>query len=145
MKIRILAVGKLKRGPISELLEDFKKRCKWSLQFIEIDNNNKSAECTQILSHITEEDYVIVLDERGVSLSSQDFASYLDKLQVTGTSRITFVIGGAYGLDKDIMEKAHKKLAFGVQTWPHMFVRLMLVEQIYRAESILAGHPYHKE
>jgi len=145
LKIRIMAVGKLKRGPISELIEDFKKRCKWPLQFIEIENSNKSSEGSQILSHITEDDYLIVLDERGISLSSQDFADYLDKLQVTGTSRITFVIGGAFGLDKDLMAKAHKKIAFGVQTWPHMFVRLMLMEQLYRAESILAGHPYHKE
>lgn len=144
MKIRILAVGKLKRGPLSELIDDYKKRCKWSIQIIELDHSSKASESLQLLAHLTPDDHVIILDERGDSFTSQAFADYMDKLQVNGAGRLNFVIGGAYGLEPELMARAHKKIAFGVQTWPHMFVRLMLVEQIYRAESILAGHPYHK-
>jgi 23S rRNA (pseudouridine1915-N3)-methyltransferase len=145
MKIRILAVGKLKRGPLSELMDEYKKRCRWPIQIIEIDHSSKAGESSQLIGQLTNEDHVIIMDERGDSLSSQEFANQIDKLQVTGKSRLNFIIGGAYGFDQEIMAKAHKKIAFGVQTWPHMFVRLMLIEQIYRAEQILSGHPYHKE
>jgi 23S rRNA (pseudouridine1915-N3)-methyltransferase len=145
VKIRILAVGKLKRGPLWELIEDYKKRCRWSLTIHEIDHSDKGTESVQLLSQLTSEDYVIILDERGESLTSQAFSDHLDRMQVSGKSKITFIIGGAFGLDADLMERAHKKIAFGAQTWPHMFVRLMLIEQLYRAEQILNGHPYHKE
>lgn len=145
MKIRILAIGKLKRGPLFELIDDYKKRCRWPIQIIEIDHSTKSIESAQLLTHITTEDHVIILDEHGDAFSSQDFSGYIDKLQSSGKPRLSFIIGGAYGFEKNLKDKADKILAFGIQTWPHMFVRLMLVEQIYRAESILAGHPYHKE
>lgn len=144
MKIRILVVGKLKRGPVSELIDDYKKRCRWSLQIQEIDHSSKSGEGAQLMSLLAPEDYVVLLDEHGQALTSQDFAAQIDKLQSSGKARMNFIIGGAYGLDESLHARANTKLAFGIQTWPHMFVRLMLVEQIYRAESILAGHPYHK-
>jgi 23S rRNA (pseudouridine1915-N3)-methyltransferase len=144
MKIRIIAVGKLKRGPLAELIDDYKKRCRWPIQILEIDHSEKTAEGAVLLSMLERDDHVVILDERGESLASEAFASQMDKLLVGGTQRINFIIGGAYGLDGAVISRAHKRLAFGVQTWPHMMVRLMLVEQIYRAEQILAGHPYHK-
>lgn len=145
MKIRILAVGKLKKNPILDQIKDFLKRSKWSVQIIEIEHSSKEAECVQLLSYLNSEDYLVAMDEKGQSMTSLDFSKFMEKLQVGGGSRINFVIGGAYGLAAQLLERANYKLAFGIQTWPHMFVRLMLVEQIYRAESILAGHPYHKQ
>lgn len=145
MKIRIYAVGKLKRGPWAEIIEDYKKRCRWNIEIIEIEPSSKSEEAVQVASMIDSDDPLIILDERGELLSSPMFASYIEKIQVQGISRLNFFIGGAYGIDSSLLQKGYKKIAFGLQTWPHLFVRAMLVEQIYRAESILCGHPYHKE
>ncbi len=145
MKIRIIAVGKIKRGPLTELIDEYEKRMRWTVQITEIDHGTKSSECAQLLSHLTPDDFVVVMDERGESLASQDFSQFIEKIQLSGKPRLTFVIGGAEGYAQDFYAHAHKKLAFGIQTWPHMFVRVMLVEQLYRAEQILAGHPYHKQ
>ncbi|MBP6986530.1 MAG: 23S rRNA (pseudouridine(1915)-N(3))-methyltransferase RlmH [Alphaproteobacteria bacterium] len=145
MKIRILAVGKMKKGPWLDLIHEYKKRCKWPMEIIEIDHSQKSTETKQLLTYLAPEDHLVLLDERGESLTSEKFASYIEKLQVQAIPRLNFLIGGSSGIDASLLQQQHKKIAFGPQTWPHMFVRAMLVEQIYRAESILAGHPYHKD
>lgn len=144
MKIRILAVGKLKRGPMFELIDDYLKRMRWSVQLNEIDHSSKATESAQLANLIPVGETVIIMDERGESFSSQAFADYMEKLQLTGHTYLNFVIGGATGIDHEAFKGIQKKIAFGPQTWPHMLVRLMLVEQLYRAEQILAGHPYHK-
>lgn len=145
MKIRILAIGKLKRGPLTELVNEYRKRCQWFIEILEIDHGPKATEAKDLMERITDEDYVILLDETGTGFSSQRFSEKLENLQNLGTSRVTFVIGGALGVEEIIKERADLILAFGEQTWPHMLTRVMLVEQIYRAEQILKGHPYHKE
>jgi 23S rRNA (pseudouridine1915-N3)-methyltransferase len=144
MKFKIICVGKLRKGPIVELAQEYLQRCKWSIQLIEIDHTDKETEGRMILSHVGDVEHVILLDENGVSLTSTGFADYLDKLGVSGVSKITFIIGGAYGLAPVLKSKAQKVIAFGNQTWPHQFVRIMLIEQLYRAQQILSGHPYHK-
>jgi len=88
---------------------------------------------------------VVALDERGKSVSSADFARQLAKWRDAGESRVTFVIGGSDGLPADAKANARLTLAYGTQTWPHLLVRTMLAEQIYRAITILGGHPYHRE
>lgn len=86
----------------------------------------------------------VALDERGKSLSSEAFARQLAKWRDAGETRALFVIGGADGLPREVKQRAQLVLAFGTQTWPHLLVRAMLGEQLYRAMTILAGHPYHR-
>ncbi len=90
-------------------------------------------------------DYLICCDERGTALSSRAFANRIGKLRDDGVRRLVVVIGGADGLDPALVAEARETLAFGVQTWPHALARAMLAEQIYRAASILAGSPYHRD
>jgi 23S rRNA (pseudouridine1915-N3)-methyltransferase len=89
-------------------------------------------------------DIVIALDERGKSLTSPDFAQLIGRLRDDGESRLVFVIGGSDGLPAAVRTRARSVLSFGSQTWPHLLVRAMLAEQLYRAVTILSGHPYHR-
>ena len=85
------------------------------------------------------------MDEKGKTLSSIEFSKHIEKIQLDSTNGIQFIIGGADGLDDEIRDQARLIMSFGRQTWPHMMARVMLLEQIYRAQQILAGHPYHRE
>ena len=102
-------------------------------------------EAEKIKKHISEHAFVIVLDEKGNGLRSLDFAKTLENFQHTGETHIQFIIGGADGLTDEIKGRANLLLSFGQQTWPHMLARVMLLEQIYRAQQILNNHPYHRE
>ena len=104
-----------------------------------------SREAALIAEKIPDGAYVIALDERGKALKSRSFAQKLSDLADGGARDIVFAIGGADGLDQSLRERADLMLGFGPQTWPHMLVRTMLAEQIYRAQSIIAGHPYHRD
>jgi 23S rRNA (pseudouridine1915-N3)-methyltransferase len=92
-----------------------------------------------------EDAWLIACDEHGEARSSRDFAGMLARLRDDGVRRLTFVIGGADGLDSRVLAAARSRIAFGVQTWPHALVRAMLAEQIYRAATIMAGSPYHRD
>jgi 23S rRNA (pseudouridine1915-N3)-methyltransferase len=85
------------------------------------------------------------MDEHGIGLSSKEFAGKLENLAIQGKSKVQFIIGGADGLPQSVRDRANFILSFGKQTWPHMLARVMLTEQIYRAQQIIAGHPYHRE
>ncbi len=111
---------------------------------VEIEARNQADEIKKLQDKIRPDAYVIALDERGKSLSSPDFARKIQDLMDQGRPCIQFIIGGADGLNDDIRKRADTLLSFGVQTWPHMMVRAMLMEQIYRARQIIAGHPYHR-
>jgi 23S rRNA (pseudouridine1915-N3)-methyltransferase len=148
MKIRIVAVGKLKKSPQLELCDEYVRRMGWSVVIKEIDAPKASTskqEAPLILKHLPDPGFIVALDERGESLTSPDFATKISKWhnQAPG-NEITFLIGGADGLDASVRKKTHFLLSFGKQTWPHMLVRAMLLEQIYRAQQIIAGHPYHR-
>lgn len=150
-KIDIIAVGRLRKGPLFELAEEYIKRTKWPVNVSEIESNLKDThaafldEAKQIRARIDDRAFVIVLDERGNGLRSLDFAKTLQNFQDSGEKHIQFIIGGADGLSDDIKDRANMLLSFGQQTWPHLLARVMLLEQIYRAQQILAGHPYHRE
>ena len=88
---------------------------------------------------------IVALDEREKSLSSISFAGKISNWRDQGIRDVAFVIGGAYGLDESIRRQAHYAISFGAQTWPHMLVRGLLAEQLYRAQCILSGHPYHRK
>lgn len=147
----IIAVGKLKKGPLAELCADYLKRITWPLDLHEIESpyresaNQQADEERKILEKIKPHAFVVVLDERGNGLKSLDFARTLERIQNDGEDRIQFIIGGAEGLTDAVRAKASFLLSFGQQTWPHMMARVMLLEQIYRARQILSGHPYHRE
>lgn len=150
-QVELIVVGKLSKGPLFDLCEDFKKRIVWPLKIIEIESKAKDPkqaqddEAVKITEKLAQSAFVVVLDERGNGLKSLDFARTIQKLQNSGENHIQFIIGGADGLTEQVRDRANMLLSFGQQTWPHMMARVMLLEQIYRAQQILAGHPYHRE
>lgn len=151
LKIDIIAVGRLRKGPCFELCQDYMTRVKWSLSVFEVESKKvdpgavQREEASKIQEHIRDDGFVIVLDKKGNGLRSLDFAETLRNLQDSGESHIQFIIGGADGLTDEVKDRANLLLSFGQPTWPHMLARVMVLEQIYRAQQILIGHPYHRE
>ena len=143
----------MQRGPEQDLLDAYIKRLPWKTTVKEIDIKKQSAnsverkarEAESLLAAVPDGAALVVLDERGKGLSSRQLANKIDDWQMTGINTIVFMIGGADGLDSSVLGRADLKLAFGALTWPHMMVRAMIGEQIYRSWSILAGHPYHRD
>lgn len=111
---------------------------------VEARKPGKAAEA-EALAPLLEQAHVIACDEHGQARASRAFAAELGRLRDDGVRRLVFVIGGADGLDPALLGRAHGKLAFGPQTWPHALARVMLAEQVYRAVTILAGGPYHRD
>lgn len=151
MRITIVAVGRLKRGPLEQLCRAYVDRLPWSLAIHEVEAKKrlegdalKAEEAGLIAARIPDGAMLIALDERGKGLSSESLAETIGAWRDSGRGDICCVIGGADGLAPEIRNRADLVLAFGPQTWPHMLARVMLIEQIYRAERILAGHPYHR-
>ncbi|MGH1398324.1 MAG: 23S rRNA (pseudouridine(1915)-N(3))-methyltransferase RlmH [Alphaproteobacteria bacterium] len=144
MKIDIIAVGSLKKGALYDALQMYLKRMQWNVNIIEIKESQKN-ESELILAKTNPSAKIIALDERGTSLPSLKFANKIKEFQNSGASHIQFIIGGADGLSDQIRTRANLLLSFGKQTWPHMLARVMLIEQIYRTQQILSGHPYHRE
>lgn len=144
MKIKILAAGRLKDKALLSLIEGYQKRCTWKIDFQEFEAKSQSEEAQTYLKLLDSDSTVIALDERGQSWTSEEMASRIEDCLAHGSGKLTFIIGGAYGLTEEVRKRAKYLISFGKQTWPHMLVRLMLVEQLYRAELILRNHPYHK-
>jgi len=144
LSIDLIAIGKLKNDPLADVFDDYKKRLLWKFSLIELDARTQAEQVSKIAEKLNPQAALVILDERGKSLSSRDFSAKFDDWQ-TSHGHVQFVIGGADGLTDDIRKKATLLLSFGVQTWPHMMARVMLMEQIYRAQQILAGHPYHRD
>jgi 23S rRNA (pseudouridine1915-N3)-methyltransferase len=154
MKIAIVAVGRLGRSPETELTRDYADRAGNSgralslgpVEIIEVEARKpgKAAEAEALRPHL-QEAYVIACDEHGKAMASRVFADKLARLRDDGCRRVVFVVGGADGLDPGLLAEAQETLAFGVQTWPHALARAMLAEQVYRAVTILAGSPYHRD
>jgi 23S rRNA (pseudouridine1915-N3)-methyltransferase len=159
MRIVIAAVGRLKDGPERQLAANYRKRAEavgrgLGLREVEIVEIRESRaqdaerrrleESIAIANIIPERSIVVILDERGTSLDSASLATRLGEWRAEDRPAACFVIGGADGLASTLRERASLKLAFGTATWPHQLVRVMLLEQLYRAGTILAGHPYHR-
>jgi 23S rRNA (pseudouridine1915-N3)-methyltransferase len=160
MRVVLLAIGRMKKGPETELAERYVKRAKQAgrqiglrdIEIIEIresraaDAGKRMVEESIALANVIPEGAVtVMLDERGDSLGSADFADHIRKWRDAGVPAAVFIIGGPDGLAQSLRDKAKLKLAFGAATWPHQMVRIMLLEQVYRAITILSGHPYHRE
>ncbi len=151
MRITLAAVGRWKRGPARALYEEYAARLTWKLDLKEVEERRplpaahlKAREGELLLAALPAESMVVALDSGGRGLSSEAFAERLGQWQDTGLRDVAFVIGGAEGLCDDLLRRADMRLSLGPMTWPHMLVRAMLAEQIYRAQSILSGHPYHR-
>lgn len=159
MRIHVIAIGRLKQGPERELAERFRARFEdvgrrlgfKSLVVREIPESRArdaptriAEELAEILGNLPDGCMVMALDERGDSMPSGAFARALGQYRDAGQADLVFVIGGADGLSPDLRRMAKRTIAFGGATWPHQLARVMLFEQLYRAVTLLAGHPYHR-
>jgi 23S rRNA (pseudouridine1915-N3)-methyltransferase len=159
MRIVIAAVGRLKQGPERELAAAYRKRAEQvgrafglrDIEIVEIRESKASdverrrvEESIAIANVIPERAVVVILDQRGSSLDSAALAASLREWRAEDRPAVCFIIGGADGLAASLQGQAKLRLAFGAATWPHQLIRVMLLEQLYRAGTILAGHPYHR-
>jgi 23S rRNA (pseudouridine1915-N3)-methyltransferase len=159
MRLLVIAIGRLKQGPERELAERYRERFddigrKLGFRGLEISEipesrardatSRMAEEATAISAAMPENSVLVALDERGENLDSSAFSRQLGRWRDEGIGNTIFVIGGADGLLPDLRRKAKLRMAFGSATWPHQMVRIMLLEQVYRAATILAGHPYHR-
>ncbi|MBC7144383.1 MAG: 23S rRNA (pseudouridine(1915)-N(3))-methyltransferase RlmH [Thioclava marina] len=154
MKITICAVGRLRKGPERELIDDYLKRFEKSgrafglgpASVVEVEDKKglgQGAEAELLARAIPDGAVIVTLDERGSLISSPEFAKKLEGWR-DGARDVCFVIGGADGIDPSLRERAEFSISFGKMVWPHMLARVMLSEQIYRAGQIIAGTPYHR-
>ncbi|OXE35655.1 MAG: 23S rRNA (pseudouridine(1915)-N(3))-methyltransferase RlmH [Phenylobacterium zucineum] len=154
MKLIILAVGRLSRSPEFDLVRTYIDRATATgralglgpVEVIEVESRKpgKVAEAEVLRPHLAGA-WAIACDERGKAYTSRAFAAELGRIRDQGVRRTVMMIGGADGLDPEITAAADARLAFGPQTWPHALARVMLAEQVYRAVTILAGGPYHRD
>lgn len=146
MKVTILAIGKCKKNsPESQIIAEYIKRSSWNISIKEKDNSDQLDEAKFLQENIPHGAKVIVLDERGENIKSMELAAKIENWQINGVSEICFLIGGADGHLQSTRDKADLLLSFGKLTLPHMLMRAVLAEQIYRIQTIIAHHPYHRE
>ncbi len=159
MRLVVVAIGRLKQGPERVLAERYRERFNdigrklgfRTLEIREIAESRArdaatriSEEATAMRAAIPDKSALVALDEHGEPIDSAGFARHLSRFRDEQAASTVFLIGGADGLSPDLWRKARLSLAFGSATWPHQLVRVMLLEQIYRAATLLAGHPYHR-
>ena len=153
MKIKILFVGKTVDDRITSIVDDYLKRikniditikivpCAKKKYSVEV---QKSEESRSILSFIDDSEFVAILDDKGDSFTSRQFAEWLERRQ-TSSRNITFVVGGAYGFSNEVYDRADSRISLSKMTFSHQIVRAIFAEQLYRAFTIIAGLPYHHE
>jgi 23S rRNA (pseudouridine1915-N3)-methyltransferase len=159
MRVVVIAIGRLKQGPERELCDRYRERFedagrKLGFRGLDIHEIPESRardaasriaeEAGAIAAAIGEKSVLVALDERGENIDSTVFSRHLGSWRDQGIGSSIFMIGGADGLSPELRRKAKLRIAFGSATWPHQMVRIMLLEQLYRAATILAGHPYHR-
>lgn len=150
MRLTVVAVGRCRDAALISLWRDYAGRLRPPLELVEIEDkrrtapDRKSREAQLLLAAIPPAARIVALDERGKALDSAAFAKLLGAWRDQGIGDLAFVIGGADGLDASVTDKAGLVLSLGAMTWPHMLARVMLAEQLYRADTILSGHPYHR-
>ena len=151
MDLHLIAVGRLRRGPEQELFNHYSGRLKSRLNMVEVEEKRplpsaelKVKEGELLLSAIPKGAFVIALDERGKTFDSVSFSEKLTAIRDEGYPALAILIGGADGLDQPVRDRANLTLSLGKLTWPHMLVRGLIAEQLYRAQQIAIGHPYHR-
>jgi 23S rRNA (pseudouridine1915-N3)-methyltransferase len=151
MRIWVIAVGRARKGPERALFDSFIGRLAWPTELVEVEERRPLPTAAKVRregellrARVPKGAVTVALDGRGKALSSEDFATQLGRWRDDGINEIAFLIGGADGLDRAVIETAALTLSLGAMTWPHLLVRGMLAEQLYRSEQILSGHPYHR-
>jgi 23S rRNA (pseudouridine1915-N3)-methyltransferase len=151
MRITLAAVGRAKAGPARDLYDLYAARLSWRLTLKEVDERRalapealRASEGERLLAAVPKRGRLIALDEAGRSLTSAAFAALLGRWRDEGLQDLAIAIGGAEGLSEAVGRRADLVLALGPMTWPHLLVRALVVEQLYRAQTILSGHPYHR-
>jgi 23S rRNA (pseudouridine1915-N3)-methyltransferase len=151
LRILIAAVGRMRAGPEKDLYRHYAERLNWPVTMREVEDKRAPAgdarrqrEADLLLAVLAADMTVVALDEGGREMTSAALAQRLGGWRDDGRRDIAFVIGGADGLDRRVRERADLVLSLGRLTWPHLLVRALLAEQLYRAQQILAGHPYHR-
>lgn len=143
---QIIAIGRMKKtSPFAPAYAEYEKRLKNQIQLFELEGKNQKDELDKIKEKLNNSAPIIALDETGKTLSSTEFSQKITDIQNIKSGKFQFIIGGADGLDDELRQRADLVLSFGRLTWPHMLARVMLIEQIYRAQLIISGHPYHRE
>ncbi|MEL6754680.1 MAG: 23S rRNA (pseudouridine(1915)-N(3))-methyltransferase RlmH [Pseudomonadota bacterium] len=154
MKLHILAIGQVRKGPERDLVDDYLARLEKTGRGVGLrgitehevsSGGGTDAEADRLLARIPDGAGIVMLDERGQQIPSRDLSNLIARQRDEGVSDMCFLIGGAEGHGHAVREAARLKLGFGPQTWPHKLVRVMLAEQLYRAATLLAGTPYHKD
>lgn len=151
MRLTLVAAGRWKRGPLPQLFDDYAKRLSWPLALRQVVEKKPlqgtelaAAEGAAILAQVPREAVLVALDAGGRTLSSEAFAQRLGDWRDGGVREVAFAVGGADGLSPEVLARADLTLSLGAMTWPHLLARVLLAEQLYRAQSILQGHPYHR-
>ena len=151
MKLTIAAVGRAGRGPERDLYEHYAGRIRWPMTLREVEERKKLPpaqlivrEGELLLGAVPPRAVLVALDRRGKAIDSAAFAKHLQRWRDDGVADVAFLIGGADGHGDSLLKKSGLSLSFGAMTWPHLLARAMLAEQIYRAQQLLAGHPYHR-
>jgi len=151
VKLTIAAIGRAGRGPERDLYEHYAGRIRWPLSLRELEEKKKlppaqlmAREGELLLGAVPKGAATVALDRRGKVVDSEAFAARLQAWRDNGAADIAFLIGGADGHGETLLKRADLALSFGAMTWPHLLARAMLAEQLYRAQQMLAGHPYHR-
>ena len=144
--VEIIAVGKMKSSTgFATLFYDYARRMQGKVKVTELEGKNNVDEIKNIEERLSPNAPLIIMDERGKTIPSLELAKKIEDFQLYQPGTIQCVIGGADGLNDNIRNRASLLMSFGRQTWPHMLARVMLMEQLYRAQQIIAKHPYHRE
>ena len=149
MRLVVAAVGRGRGDPAQQIFEDYRKRLPWPLELREVragggGKAGREREAAALMKGLAADAYVIALDGTGKALTSEGFAAKLASVRDDGAAVVAFLIGGADGHGAPVIARADMVLSLGPMTWPHLLVRAMLAEQLWRAASILSGHPYHR-
>lgn len=146
--IKIIAVGKVRKKELNTLINDYIKMIPRKVELIEVKDeatiDKMHLEADKIMKNIKTDDYVITLEILGKKLDSEKLSGLIDDIETNYSNDIVFIIGGSFGLDKSVSDRSNYKLSFSDMTFPHQLMKLMLVEQVFRAYAILSNHPYHK-
>ena len=157
MKITLAVIGKTEVGFARQGIDEYVKRLQhyvpFNIQYIGdvkstrnmSEAQQKTAEGKQLLAALETNDYVVLLDEHGTERTSVDYSQWLERRMASGSKRLVFVVGGPYGFSPEVYDRANEKISLSKMTFPHELVRLIFVEQLYRAFTILRHEPYHHE
>ena len=152
MRVSILAIGKNRQGVFKDLYEFYAKRIQWEIQLVEVEirktldwKKQRLNETRKLLSSVPKDSLIVTLDESGKLLTSRALSNWINNQVDNGAKDVSFLIGGSHGLDLSAISSPNLMISLGRVTWPHLMIRGMIAEQLYRAQQILQNHPYHRD